>query len=605
MAEITIGGLGLFSLLALFQTCNSAYDIFVRSAKNIGRDAHLLSVHMEVERQKLRLWGQYLGISHSEQCHLLRAESFETQRLVVVLLDCIKELLDDMDVITLRYGVKIVVDGEDNSGQNEPLLRDLNLEDIRSCEAVKIAQLKRRETERSVTKSTSRIGKLRWALSDNSKLAKLVHDLRDINEHLWVALPKNQWLKLARGLPSLVLPEISDQVALSAVQGTARENETTQLLAACLDLRHTALILATNESRPEFGENLRIPPAHVKVNIEFSTGDPNGDDTKKRHIVCITKADGTKIAALLEWRFVERSFGFKDKETIRSRIKSLAVLLSSDRPSQFGLLKCIGFFRDGQHETQTAVERYGLLFEHLAMPILRTPSDTEKATLVQFRPRSLHEYIDATARNPPYLGDRFRIAIALCNTLLQIHASSWLHKAIQSSNILFFPTSPYATPADLDTSRPFLTGFDFSRPDLPNANSLEAPKDRTSNDYRHPSLWPKGDSAPSIRYRKRHDIYALGVVLLEVGTWKLVRSLKSSYRDPKDPLLWRDHLLDFAKQLGFRCGKTYQEVVETCLTGYFVERDSAESVVRRDEEEIGIKGSFLFDVVYKLGQCHA
>jgi Prion-inhibition and propagation len=57
MADIAIGGIGLISLLALFQTCNRAYDVFIRSAKSLGRDAYILGVLMEVERAKLRLWG--------------------------------------------------------------------------------------------------------------------------------------------------------------------------------------------------------------------------------------------------------------------------------------------------------------------------------------------------------------------------------------------------------------------------------------------------------------------------------------------------------------------------------------------------------------------
>lgn len=599
MAEITIGGIGLVGLLTLFQTCHGAYNIFIRSAKGLGRDFHLLSIHLEVERQKLQIWGQYLGISHAGQCLALREESFETQEFVVKLLECIKALLDDIDVITVRYGVKIIEDGQSMDERVETALEGLNFDDIRSCAAGKIAQIKRTRTERSVTKSTSRLGKLRWALSDNSKLTKLIDDLRRINENLWVSLPRNQWLKLARGLPSRVLPEISDQAALAAVQGNASNNETTELLAACVDLRRNALLSIANESNVDFGDHLRLPSSQVAVTLEYDTGDP-----KKRQIACITNANGAKTAALLEWRHVDRSFSFNEKTTIRSRIKALAVLLSSDRQSRFGLLKCIGFFKDDQHLTQTSVERYGLLFEHINVAALQPVPDITSSILTQFRPRSLSEYIDATASQTPYLGDRFRVATALCNTVLQMHASTWLHKAIQSSNIVFFPSKSYGSFADLDISKPFLTGFDFSRPDIPSAHSFEVPKDRTYNDYRHPSLWTRDGTISTPRYQRHHDIYSLGVVLLEIGNWKLVKNLPNSYRDQRNPQLWRDFLLECTNYLGHRCGKVYQEVVKTCLTGRFEERGWTDHETNT-EDGILVKESFLFDVVYKLGKCYA
>ena len=102
--ELIIGGIGLASLLSLFQTCNRAYDFFIRSANDIGKDAHLLGVHLEVERRRLQLWGRHLGISQAQGCQLLLRESYETQKFVVARLDAIKLLLDDIDVIFLGTG---------------------------------------------------------------------------------------------------------------------------------------------------------------------------------------------------------------------------------------------------------------------------------------------------------------------------------------------------------------------------------------------------------------------------------------------------------------------------------------------------------------------
>ena len=302
MAEITIGVVSLANLVTLFQTCNRAYDIFIRSAREIGRDAYLLGVRLEVERQKLRLSGQYLGISQSQQCRLLREESFEVQNLVVTLLDSIKAILDDIDVITVRYGVQILEAGQDSVTVAHTGLQDLNLDDVRNSAAVKVAQIKRVQSERSIVASTSRLGKLRWALSDNEKLSRLVEDLCNINENLWVCLPVNQWLKLAKGLPSFVLPAISNQGILSEIEDRAKDNETTELLALCSAMRRGAIFAAANESKDSFADELRLESKDVKILIDIYNQDPKRP-SPQRHIAFFT--NNQKTRALLEWRYVD------------------------------------------------------------------------------------------------------------------------------------------------------------------------------------------------------------------------------------------------------------------------------------------------------------
>lgn len=632
MAEITIGVVSLANLVTLFQTCHRAYDIFIRSAREIGRDAYLLGVRLEVERQKLRLWGQYLGISQNQQCRLLREEPFEVQNLVVTLLDSIKAILDDIDVITVRYGVKIFEAGQDPVKSAHTGLQDLNLDDVRDCAAVKVAQIKRVQSERSIVASTSRLKKLRWALSDNEKLLRLVEDLCNINENLWVCLPVNQWLKLAKGLPSFVLPAISDQGILSEIEDRAKDNETTKLLAVCSAMRRGALFAAANESKDSFADEIRLESKNVKILIDIHNQHPKRP-SPQRHIASFT--NDQKTLALLEWRYVDAEFNYADKKTIRSRIKSLAYVLSLGNSSQFGLLKCVGFFKDEEYQDKTAVERYGLLFklpepisQHLLQP--NPASNTLLPPPAHLCPRTLAEHITRTpalSKTAPTLGDRFRIATALCHTVLQIHAAGWLHKAIQSTNLLFatIPSANDTTSCNLDLAHPFLLGFEFSRPDRPATPSLELPKDRTCNDYRHPSLWPPAtaDAIPAtpIRFKKQYDIYALGVVLLEIGTWSLVSSV-SGTRDIRQPWAWRDLLLQRAKILGYLCGSVYQRVVETCLAGSFEgdavpeeqgqrggqgERVEAGGVVEEDDGQYegSVKQSFLFDVVYELSRCYA
>jgi len=368
MADPVIGGLGLLGLISLFQTCNAAYDVFVRSAQNLGKDYYRISVLLEIERQKLRLWGQYLGISPSQQCRLLRAETLQTQKTVVMMLESIEALLNDIGVIMERYDVRIVEASQNGVDTAIDInLQGLDLEDLRTCPAVQIARIQRRETERSVKSSTSRLRKIKWALGDSAKMNKLVDDLRLINESLWVCLPVNKWLALAKGLPSVILPDINDQTMLSEVESNAQGSQTTKLLAACSDLRRAALA-SENDMNPSFGEELRWLPTCLQASKILNSGDQKLPS--HRHTASVRGVDGIMRSVILEWRYVDRDFSEEQKQIIRYRIKALAVLLNSSKSSELGLLKCVGFFKD----EQPVIERYGLL---LAVPSMQNQQSAQ------------------------------------------------------------------------------------------------------------------------------------------------------------------------------------------------------------------------------------
>ena len=90
-----------------------------------------------------------------------------------------------------------------------------------------------------------------------------------------------------------------------------------------------------------------------------------------------------------------------------------------------------------------------------------------------------------------------------------------LHESFRSENVLFFPAQQPGTgqsPGSLDLSQPWVLGFEFSRPeDFFSAGPVDFCAARDV--YRHPDR----QGMPEARFNKLHDIYALGVVLLEIG----------------------------------------------------------------------------------------
>ncbi|RMZ78929.1 hypothetical protein DV737_g3716, partial [Chaetothyriales sp. CBS 132003] len=110
---------------------------------------------------------------------------------------------------------------------------------------------------------------------------------------------------------------------------------------------------------------------------------------------------------------------------------------------------------------------------------------------------------------------RITLATSLAESLMYLHSVDWLHKGIQSDNILFFPSSS-SSPLP---PTPVLSGFDFSRPTSSDETTIKSQSRAQDDFYRHPSLLAGGRST------KQHDIYALGIVLVEIALWKPVEEV--------------------------------------------------------------------------------
>jgi len=157
----------------------------------------------------------------------------------------------------------------------------------------------------------------------------------------------------------------------------------------------------------------------------------------------------------------------------------------------------------------------------------------------------------------------------LAVALWSLHSLDWLHKSLCSSNILFFPsaftsaaTRATAAAASIpDIHLPYLLGFDASRPDHMGEMSVASKNPASSDLHRHPNSLNGMSRKP---YCKSFDIYSLGLVLLEIGLWKVLQTYhKPHYNAEK----FRDKVViqNLVPNLGSKTGKLYREVVERCL----------------------------------------
>ncbi|KAJ3537211.1 hypothetical protein NM208_g6414 [Fusarium decemcellulare] len=260
---------------------------------------------------------------------------------------------------------------------------------------------------------------------------------------------------------------------------------------------------------------------------------------------------------IIEWKRYDLTWKGKKGIRLRGRIQNIARLLhASSKPEELLTLNCLGVFED--HERS----RYGLVFE--------CPLETGgKAKMLSLK--SLLER--PTPETLPTLGDRYRLAYALTLSLAILHASGWLHKSIRSHNIMF----PMKGERPI-WSRPYLVGFDFSRPDSSDETTEKPEHSVRFNIYRHPSA----QGIPGESFRKGFDIYSLGVVLVEVGLWRLAWSLR---RDDENPAMFQKVVIGKVKdRLAHFMGTEYQEATLSCLNGDLEQRN--ESVIRAFYKEV-------------------
>ena len=231
--------------------------------------------------------------------------------------------------------------------------------------------------------------------------------------------------------------------------------------------------------------------------------------------------------------------------SLSERVRRLAEILGAHKSPDFRSLTCF------KHEHHPDEHKYVL---HFSIPkpyqSKSTPSQYDSLYTVMKK-------IKGPLR--PSLDARLRIASQLSGAIRKWHSVGWVHQGVSSHNVVFFRKEGTAHP---DYLHPFLQGFELARPD--SDPSIGRPmEDVAFNIYRHPSR--QGTARRG--HRKVHDIYSLGVVLLEIGLWQAAVDIL----DPRqrDSMSSRDvrKVLQAAcdQRLAHYAGESYQKAVSACL----------------------------------------
>jgi serine/threonine protein kinase len=238
----------------------------------------------------------------------------------------------------------------------------------------------------------------------------------------------------------------------------------------------------------------------------------------------------------------------------KMNIRNLARKLSHTDPTTFGLLSCKGVIEQGRSQNQH--NGFTMVF--------RVPQEYSE-------PQSLRSWL-LSGESSHSLSDRFRIATQMAQSIGYVHTFGFVHKNVLPETILIFKSS------ESTIGSVSLVGFGNFR-DAEGGTLRSGDTLWEKNIYRHPR---RQGQIPQDDYIMQHDIYSLGVCLLEIGLWEsfvvyegnqtvpspstLLRVSENGLKS-QQPSLIKDHLLSMTREfLPRRMGTIYSEVVETCLT---------------------------------------
>jgi hypothetical protein len=191
-------------------------------------------------------------------------------------------------------------------------------------------------------------------------------------------------------------------------------------------------------------------------------------------------------------------------------------------------------------------------------------------------------YGNSKVPSPP-LEDRFRLAYNLVISVLGYMTSGLCHRNINSGNVLFFERENAASrdqranirlPYLLPTAQQFVVGISE-----PFASEI----------YRHPAddvTWNEMQTVPAL------EIYSLGLVLLEIGSFMPIAKIWKSKYD-RTAFMTKIKTI-YVKNLASKCGRRYMKIVQKCL-------EAPEILNVSPGLEDAVK--FLFGIADDLSKC--
>ena len=531
----------------IFAGCVMSFKLLT-SAHAFGKDASLLICQLRLDEYRLILWAEKSGLfSDTLDPRLDRS-------LINSSLAELRLLFEDSSKLKEKYGLVLKEDDltqqEDSTfgpASSSISTNILERADIISKEEQILSRVKELNSPRRLVK------RLWWAAVDLNGMERLVRNIDSIITRLNSVLDKfekEDSLQLFKQLQLSIVSvteKLSDmQLMQNIIQQTVTKDDNISTVAA---LRRLKIDIETNS-------NDGLP-------LDEGSGDPARPQIvrPKPPVLQAHRLEKTLANTGTNWVYEDqpvyvemKRYDQADTDGVKgailaARVDGLVLLLNEPKEPSFRTLHCMGSIQDPR------ITSFLFVFK---MP---TPMP----------PRSLLSYFQSSYI--PSVDERWRLAETAATTLLHLHASGWLHKGLRSENVLFFPAHENA-PRSLE--EPYFMGYEYARVDGPGETSDKPLDDPAQAIYRHPSA----QGPISETYIKAFDVYALGIMLIEIAYWKpfakIIEKLIGKEKvSAKLMAFVRKFMLEdtptgILQNVRFRVGNDFATAVGKCL-GYTLE----------------------------------
>lgn len=439
---------------------------------------------------------------------------------------------------------------------------------------------------------------VKWAGIDKIKFSTLLDEIRALNASLLLLLGPDQQERVQR--QSLI--KILDDPGTSTLsRSSSGEDSELVTLANLQSLQDTYQ-----------GSDARLPAAPTPYHLHmYSRDDFESEVIKLGDTRSWGQLDNEKV--LVEWKYYS-----KEKPGLRqiTRLTNLVGLLNHNSLLQkFLAPKCKGLVDDPLNS------RIGIIYR-------TSKAHAEKRA--KFEYLELQKFVRSTPTMPS-VGERFQIGKKLATAMSNLHSVHWLHKSFRSDNIVFLenPTSiaqPPSPDGDIvrnptqmgglgalsPTPSPlpqlFIIGWDLSRPDSPSelSESISLSSASFQNKRENMKLYSHPEIHASLlstnkhsRYRTEFDIYSLGLVLLEIGLWRTLDSMRRKCSSDED--FRRMLRSEYCDKLLPKMGSIYWRATQRCIANDF----DLQATDSGEAEDFPLQIAFEKQVVSQLSKCNA
>lgn len=169
--------IGVVALASLFSTCIECFDYF-KAGQALEEDFELLLVKLDVEKTRLLIWGNAVGVLKPEgEGRVAELDNSQKAELIERCLGSIKSLLSDTDKFRNLYGLRSST-GSDKNARSHSILSVNSMSVFKTSYRRFCARFAGSQSRSSLVMRT------RWAIHDKNKFEGLLHHLKDLIDGL-------------------------------------------------------------------------------------------------------------------------------------------------------------------------------------------------------------------------------------------------------------------------------------------------------------------------------------------------------------------------------------------------------------------------------------